>query len=67
MSLGERIVTGIRDSFEEFGWFMEDMVIFLVSALPWLIALGAVVFVIVLVIRRIKNRKNKKEKKDKEQ
>lgn len=63
VSLGERIVTGIGDSFREFGWFLEDMVIFLAAALPWIITLAAVVIVAVLIIRARKNRKNKKEKK----
>ena len=63
VSLGERILTGIGDSFREFGWFLEDMVIFLAAALPWIIALAAVVIVAVLIIRARKNRKNKKEKK----
>ncbi len=63
VSLGERIVTGIGDSFREFGWFLEDMVIFLAAALPWIITLAAVVIVAVLIIRVRKNRKNKKEKK----
>lgn len=67
VSLGERIVTGIGDSFQDFAWFMEDMIIFLASALPWLIALAIVAFVIARVVRGRKNRKNKTEKKDKEQ
>ena len=67
VSLGERIVTGIGDSFREFGWFLEDMVIFLAAALPWIIALAAVVIVAVLIIRARKNRKNKKEKKVQDQ
>ena len=67
VSLGERIVTGIGDSFQEFGWFMEDMIIFLASALPWLIALAVVAFVIVRLIRGRRNKKNKNEKKEKEQ
>jgi hypothetical protein len=67
VSLGERIVTGIGDSFREFGWFLEDMVIFLAAALPWIITLAAAVIVAVLIIRVRKNRKNKKEKKVSEQ
>ena len=63
VSLGERILTGIGDSFREFGWFLEDMVIFLASALPWIITLAAAVIVAALIIRVRKNRKNKKEKK----
>ncbi|MBR3742184.1 MAG: DUF4349 domain-containing protein [Clostridia bacterium] len=67
VSLGERILTGIGDSFQEFGWFLEDMVIFLAFALPWIITLAAVGLVAVLIIRARKNRKNKKEKKVQEQ
>ena len=67
VSLGERIVTGIGDSFREFGWFLEDMVIFLAATLPWIITLAAAVIVAVLIIRVRKNRKNKKEKKVSEQ
>ena len=63
VSLGERILTGIGDSFREFGWFLEDMVIFLAAALPWIITLAAAVIVAALIIRVRKNRKNKKEKK----
>ena len=61
VSLGERILTGIGDSFQAFGWFLEDMVIFVASALPWLIALGVVIFIAALVIRKHKNKKNKGE------
>lgn len=67
VSLGERIVTGIGDSFREFGWFLEDMVIFLASALPWIIALGVVAFAAIRIVRVRKNKKNKKEKKVQEQ
>ncbi len=69
VSLGERIATGIGDSFREFGWFLEDMVIFLASALPWIIALGAVAFAAVWIVRVRKNnnKKNNKEKKVQEQ
>ena len=67
VSLGERIVTGIGDSFREFGWFLEDMVIFLAAALPWIIALAVAAFAVVLIFRVRKNRKNKKEKKVQEQ
>ncbi len=63
LSLGERILTGIGDSFQEFGWFLEDMVIFLTSALPWLIALGAVVLIAALIIRKRKSGKHEKKEK----
>ena len=67
VSLGERIATGLGDSFQDFGWFLEDMVIFLAAALPWLMALAVVVFVIALAVRRRKNRKDKNGKKENEQ
>lgn len=66
VSLGERIATGIGDSFREFGWFLEDMVIFLASALPWIIALGAVAFAAVWIVRVRKNKKNNNKKNNKE-
>lgn len=57
VTLGQRILDGLQDSLENFRYFLEDMVIFLVSALPWLIVLA----VVVVVIRLIVKKKKKKE------
>ena len=65
VTLGQRIAEGFRNSLDAGAEFLEDMVIFLVSALPWLIA-AAVVFVIVRLIVR-KAKKNKTGKKEKQQ
>ena len=65
VTLGQRIAEGLRNSLDAGTEFLEDMVIFLVSALPWLIA-AAVVFVIVRMIVR-KAKKNKTGKKEKQQ
>ncbi len=62
VTLGQRISEGFRDSMEAGMEFLEDMVIFLVSALPWLIAVGAVALVVRFIVR--KARKNKKGKKE---
>ena len=60
VSLGQRIWLGLRSSLEN-GWdFVQDMMVFLVSALPWLAAIGLVCTGIWLWI---KNRKKKGEKK----
>ena len=65
VTLSQRIAEGFRNSLDAGAEFLEDMVIFLVSALPWLIA-AAVVFVIVRMIVR-KAKKNKTGKKEKQQ
>ena len=57
VTLSQRILDGLSDSLESFQYFLEDMVIFLVSALPWLIVLA----VIIVVIRLIVKKKKKKE------
>lgn len=60
VSLGQRIWLGLRSSLEN-GWdFVQDMMVFLVSALPWLAAIG---FVCTGIWLWIKNRKKKGEKK----
>ncbi|MBR5110446.1 MAG: DUF4349 domain-containing protein [Clostridia bacterium] len=64
VTLGQRIAEGFRDSLESGAAFLEDMVIFLVSALPWLITLGAVALVVRVIVKKVKkNRKEKKESK----
>ncbi len=62
VTLGQRISEGFQDSLQAGMEFLEDMVIFLVSALPWLIAIGAAALAVRLIVRKIrKNRKGKKE------
>ncbi len=58
VTLGQRIAAGFQDSLKAGAEFLEDMVIFLISALPWLLAVGAAVLVIRLIVKSIK--KNKK-------
>ena len=57
VTLGQRILDGLSDSLENFQYFLEDMVIFLVSALPWLIVLAAVIVVIRLIVKKKKKKK----------
>ena len=52
LSLGQRVLSGLRGSLEQGRYFLEDMVIFLVSALPWLLAGGIVVLIVVLIVRK---------------
>lgn len=65
VTLGQRIAEGFRNSLDAGAEFLEDMVIFLVSALPWLIAVAVVLVAVRLIIRKAKkNKTGKKEKKE---
>lgn len=58
VSWGQRIWNGLENSLTD-GWeFVQDMVIFLVSCLPWLAALGAAVLIVRAIVRK---RRKKKE------
>lgn len=61
LSLGQRIWSGLQSSLESGGQFLEDMAIFLVAALPWLIVIGLVCFGIRLIVKKRKNHKKQKE------
>ena len=63
VTLGQRIVEGFQNSLDAGAEFLEDMVIFLVSALPWLIAVAVVIVIVRLIVRKVKrNKTGKKEK-----
>ena len=64
MTLGERIREGFADSLDEFGWFLEDLVIFLAAILPWLIIPAVIVLVLCLILRRRKRKKLAKAGKE---
>ena len=53
VSFGDRIVSAVRVGLESLTGFLEDMVVFLVAALPFI----AIVTVVVVVIKLIKRRK----------
>ncbi|MBR3106684.1 MAG: DUF4349 domain-containing protein [Clostridia bacterium] len=61
VTLGQRISEGFQDSLQATMEFLEDTVIFLVSALPWLIAAGAVALVIRLIVRKTKKNNKRRE------
>jgi len=42
-TLWERLTSGLEASLEELGLFLQDMVVFLIAALPWVIILAVVV------------------------
>lgn len=63
VTLGQRIAEGFHNSLEGGLEFLEDMLIFLVSVLPWLIGVAAVVVIVSLIVRKAKkNHQGKKEK-----
>ena len=55
VSLGERITAALSTGFTALGDFLQDMLVFLVAALPF-IGIVAVVAIIVVIIRRLKRR-----------
>ena len=52
VSLGQRIASGLQDSLQEGLWFLEDMCVFLVSALPWLALIAAVIVAVCLIVKK---------------
>ncbi len=62
-SFGARIKKAFKESWENFGEFCQDLIVFLVSVMPILVfpAVGGIIILIVWAIRR--NKKNKKDKK----
>ena len=57
ITLGQRIVSGMKRSLESFGEFLEDLVVFTAEALPWLIALAILILAVRLILRRQKKAK----------
>ena len=57
VTLGERIAEGFTDSMRDFGWFLEDMAVFLVAALPWIASIAVLVIVVCVIVRKRKNKK----------
>ena len=61
-TLGERIVRAFKESLRNLGKFFEDLTIFTVSALPYLIIIIPLVWIILMLgVRFIKNRSKNKE------
>ena len=58
VTLGERILNGLSDSLESGREFLEDMAVFLVSALPWLAVLAIAALVVRLIVKKKKNGKD---------
>lgn len=52
LTLGERISAGARQGWEDFKYFLEDMIVFLVSALPLLITVAVLVIVITVIAKK---------------
>lgn len=59
-TFGERFADAFRDGWRDFGYFMQDLAVWLIGALPALILIAVIVVAAVWIIRRAK-RKVKKE------
>lgn len=57
VSLGERMLAGLRQSLKAAGEFAQNCAIFLVAAAPWLLVVGAVILAIVIIKKRKRGKK----------
>lgn len=57
--LGERILSALRNSAEAAVLFLQEMLLFIVSALPWLAGIAAVVLIVRWIVRKRKRRNEK--------
>ena len=64
-SLWERIRDGFQDSLKALGENLQNLLVWLIVALPFLVIYGGIIAVIVVLIKKV--RKNRKVKKDKKQ
>lgn len=61
LTLGERIVSALKASVETAGEVLQALVIFLISALPWIAALTAALVIVLLIVRRVRRKKGQKQ------
>ena len=52
LSLGERLLSGLSIGWESFSFLLSDMLVFLVSALPYLAAIAAVIVVLKVIFKK---------------
>lgn len=65
MSFGERIVSGLEDTFYDIGTDLTEFAVWFVTSLPYIIIWAAVIILIVIALRKIiKSRKEKRKKKN---
>lgn len=56
-SLGEKLMSGLRDSWEKGVEFLQNALVFLFSTLPWLAAAAALIAAVRLIVKKKKNAK----------
>ena len=61
-SLWERITKGVQDSLEGLGESLQDLLVGVIVALPFLVVYGGMILVIVLIVRKLIKRKPKGKK-----
>ncbi|MCQ2512145.1 MAG: DUF4349 domain-containing protein [Lachnospiraceae bacterium] len=61
LTFGQRISNSFKDGLEGFGWFVENLLVWLASSWIWLLIIAAIVVVVVLIIKKnVSKKKNKK-------
>ncbi|MCQ2529866.1 MAG: DUF4349 domain-containing protein [Lachnospiraceae bacterium] len=61
LTFGQRISNSFKDGLKGFGWFLENLLVWLASSWIWLLIIAAIVVVVVLIIKKkINKKKNNK-------
>ena len=60
-TMWQRMGSGLKESWKSLGNFAENLLVFLVSALPWLIPLGAILALIIVSAKKRRRRKAAKK------
>ncbi|MBO2516938.1 MAG: hypothetical protein CW338_06655 [Clostridiales bacterium] len=60
-SFGQRIGAGIRNSLSEGAGFLGDMLVFIISILPWLAIAGVIAAVTVIIVKKSKKKQKTEE------
>ncbi len=61
ISFGEKAAYAFENSIENTGYFLQNLLLFLISALPAIIFLAIIIFIIVLIVKKINKKKAAKK------
>ncbi len=59
LSFGKRVVNAFKNSWTNFGEFCLDFIVFFISAIPTLLVLGLIAFIVLIIVKKVKQSKNK--------
>ncbi len=59
LSFGKRVVNAFKNSWTNFGEFCLNFIVFFIAAIPTLLVLGLIAFIVLIIVKKIKQSKNK--------